>query len=405
MKGKRMHGLCVSRIVKKALTALLALLIAAALLCVPGQGRGNAIYAAETAARDAMEAPLLFDLAPEARTEFEYATGVDIYHYQDGYVYFSLQDADDYLLVPEGAAVPEGLGEDVTILHAPLDKIYMAATACMALVSGIGGLDRVGFSSLTADNWYVEAAARAMEAGDIRFAGKYSEPDFELLLSGGCDLAVESTMILHTPKVQEMIEKLGSPVFIDRSSYEQHPLGRVEWVKVYGALLGLEEEADAFFQKQSAVMDELQDFENTGKTVAFFSLHSNGTVSVRRNRDYVPKMIELAGGVYALDGVEALADTKSSSVNLTMEEFYAAAADADYLVYNGTIEVPIHSIDELLEMDPLLGQFKAVQEGNVWCADKYLYQATDLTGELIRDFHHMLTDEDEEQMTFLYKCS
>ena len=103
--------------------------------------------------------------------------------------------------------------------------------------------------------------------------------------------------------------------------------------------------------------------------------------------------------------MEALADTKSSSVNLTMEEFYAAAADADYLVYNGTIEVPIHSIDELLEMDPLLGQFKAVQEGNVWCADKYLYQATDLTGELIRDFHHMLTDEDEEQMTFLYKCS
>lgn len=357
-----------------------------------------------SATRDAMDAPLLFGLTPKARTEFEYATGVDIYHYQDGYVFFSLQDADDYLLVPEGAAVPEGLREDVTILRAPLDKIYMAATACMALVSGIGGLDRVSFSSLTADNWYVEAAARAMEAGDIRFAGKYSEPDFELLLSSGCDLAVESTMILHTPKVQEMLEKLGIPVFIDRSSYEQHPLGRVEWVKVYGALLGLEEEADAFFQKQSAVMDELQDFENTGKTVAFFSLHSNGTVSVRRNRDYVPKMIELAGGVYALDGVEALDDTKSSSVNLTMEEFYAAAADADYLVYNGTIEVPIHSIDELLEMDPLLGQFKAVQEGNVWCADKYLYQATDLTGELIRDFHHMLTDEDEEKMTFLYKC-
>ena len=39
-------------------------------------------------------------------------------------------------------------------------------------------------------------------------------------------MAIESTMILHTPKVQEMIEDLDIPVFIDRSSYETHPLGK-----------------------------------------------------------------------------------------------------------------------------------------------------------------------------------
>ena len=56
------------------------------------------------------------------------------------------------------------------------------------------------------------------------FAGKYDEPDYELLVNQGCDLAVESTMILHSPKVQEMIEMLGIPVFIDRSSYR-----RIRW--------------------------------------------------------------------------------------------------------------------------------------------------------------------------------
>ena len=45
-------------------------------------------------------------------------------------------------------------------------------------------------------------------------------------MNGECDLAVESTMILHTPKVQEMIEDLDIPVFVDYSSYESHPLGR-----------------------------------------------------------------------------------------------------------------------------------------------------------------------------------
>ena len=348
--------------------------------------------------------PELYGLTFEKKMDFTYAQAVDIFYYEGGYKFFEVYDSGQYLLVPEGAQVPEGLDKSVTVIKAPLDKIYMAATASMALVAGIGGLDKVGFSSVTADNWYVQAAQDAMNAGDILFAGKYSEPDFEMLLSQGCDLAVESTMILHSPKVQEMIEKLGIPVFIDRSSYESHPLGRSEWVKVYGALLDMEEEANAFFAEQSSVMDELDDFENTGKTVAFFSLHTNGTVVVRRTEDYVPKMIELAGGVYVMDGVEALQTAKRSSVNITMEEFYSIAVNADYIVYNGTIEVPIHSVDELLAKDPLFGQFKAVQEGNVWCADKYLYQATDIVGELIRDFHHMLTDGDESKMTFIYKC-
>ena len=83
-----------------------------------------------------------------------------------------------------------------------------------------------------------------MESGAMTFAGKYSEPDYETLVDGDCDLAIESTMILHTPKVQEMIEDLGIPVFVDYSSYESHPLGRTEWIKLYGALLNKEEEAD-----------------------------------------------------------------------------------------------------------------------------------------------------------------
>lgn len=73
-----------------------------------------------------------------------------------------------------------------------------------------------------------------MEDGSIVFAGKYSEPDYELLVNSGCNLAIESTMILHTPKVQEMIEQMGIPVFTDRSSYENHPLGRTEWIKSLG---------------------------------------------------------------------------------------------------------------------------------------------------------------------------
>ena len=88
----------------------------------------------------------------------------------------------------------------------------------------------------------MDNAVQAMEEGKILFSGSYSEPDYELMINEGCDLAIESTMILHTPKVQEMIELLGIPVFIEHARYENHPLGRTEWIKVYGVLLDKEED-------------------------------------------------------------------------------------------------------------------------------------------------------------------
>ena len=243
-----------------------------------------------------------------------------------------------------------------------------------------------------------------MEDGAILYAGKYSEPDYELLIDEECDLAIESTMILHTPKVQEMIEMLEIPAFIDRSSYETHPLGRTEWIKVYAAMLDKEEQAETFFKEQSKVIEELKDFENTEQTVAFFYVSTDGTVVVRKSEDYIPKMIEIAGGRYVFDDLENT-ENNSASISISMEEFFASAADADYLIYNSSIDNPVESMEDLLAKSELFADFKAVREGNVWCTGKYLYQATDIVGNLITDIHLMLTDGKTEEMTFLYKVS
>ena len=358
---------------------------------------------AVSVSEDDRKPPEIEGLTFEKKLDFTYVNAVDIYYYEGGYKFYDVYDSAQYLQVPEGMEVPEGLDKDVIILPGDPDNIYMAATAVMALVNAIQGLDRIRFSSLNADSWYVEEAKEAMNRGDIAFAGKYSEPDYEMLVGQGCDLAVESTMILHAPQVQEMIENLGIPVFIDHSSYETHPLGRSEWVKVYGALLGLEEEAEEFFEGQTAGIEALGEIENTGKTVAFFFVNTSGTVVVRSTGDYIPRMIEMAGGVYALNDIAVLSESKRSSVNMTMEEFYAGAVDADYLIYNSTIDSPLYSIQDLFGKSELFRDFKAVNEGNVWCADKYLYQATDITGQLIMDFHTMLSGGDESAMTFLRK--
>ena len=348
-------------------------------------------------------APELPGLTFEEETPLQYAQCFHLYRYEGGYTLISILSGGEFLVVPEGGQVPDGLDSSITVLQKPLDRIYLAATSAMSLFNAIGAIDHIRLTGTRASGWYIDAAVDALNSGAMLFSGKYSEPDYELMISEGCNLAIESTMIYHTPKVKEMIEALDIPVLVDRSSYEAHPLGRTEWIKLYAALVGKEEEAAAFFDEQASVISELENYENTGKKVAFFAVNSDGSVVIRKPSDYIPKMIALAGGRYAFE--DLVTDQTATSISITMENFYAAAVDADVLIYNASISAPISTIDELLALDGLFDDFKGVQEGNVWCTGKSFYQATDIVGQMIRDIHLALTDGDESQMTFLTRVS
>lgn len=348
------------------------------------------------------EIPEISGLTYSYSIEIEFAECFRIYCYENDYAVIRISDGRDYLLIPENGKVPENLSNHYTILKRPMDHIYLVASSAMSMFDQIGALSQIRLTGTKAENWYVENAKKAMEEKEILFAGKYSTPDYELLVSEQCDLAIESTMILHSPEVQEKMEEMGIPVLVERSSYENHPLGRTEWIKLYGILTGRFEEAKKAFDEQKAYVSALEDFENTEKTVVFFYVNQNGMIVTKKSADYIPAMIELAGGRYIF---EHLGDSENaaSSVNMTMEEFYAAAKDADYLVYNGAIDDPLDSVGELISKSELFADFYAVKNGNVWSTDKYLYQAANENGQMIQDFHQMLTDESAKKLKFIYR--
>lgn len=385
---------------------LTALALAAALLagCAPAPAEtppaGTA--PAETAPAAVEDAPVLPGLTCEGRLSLSYAQGFSVYRYEGGYSVIQVEDGGDFLVVPEGGEVPDAAG--YTVLQQPLDRVYLAATSAMALFRALDALDAVRYSGTKRDGWYIPEAVRAMDEGTIVYAGKYSSPDYELLTGGGCDLAVESTMLTHAPEVGEKLEELGIPVFVDRSSYEPHPLGRTEWMKLYGALLGKEEEAERAFRAQMERVEALSGYENTEKTAAFFYVNSSGAVSVRKSSDYLAKMIELAGGRYVFSDLGE-DGTATSTTTMTMEEFYQTAREADYLIYNSTLGGPVETLEDLLGKSGLFADFKAVQEGNVWRTDSYLYQATDVLGSMIGDLHAMLSGTEETHLTFIHKLS
>ena len=343
--------------------------------------------------------PELEGLTFESSMDPQYATQFNVYYYSDGFKVLDVANDAQYLVVPEGAQAPANLPQGMVVLQQPLSNVYVAATAAPALIDAIGGLDAVSMSGTDADGWSVDAMREAIKAGTITYVGKYSAPDYETLVDKGCDMALESTMILHSPDVKEALEKLGIPVMVEHSSYEADPMGRVEWARFYGALLNREAEAEAFFAEQAKLVEDLGSFENTGKTVAFFSVNSNGQVVVRRPGDFITRSIDIAGGVYPFAYLDD--SGKLSTMKISMEEFYATAVDADYLVYNGTIEAPLTSIDDLLDKNQTFAEYKAVKEGHVYTTDKDMYQETDKLAELINDFHILVTDGDPASLVFL----
>ena len=126
---------------------------------------------------------------------------------------------------------------------------------------------------------------------------------------------------------------------------------------------------------------------------------------MRKPGDYVAKMITMAGGTYVPQSAEEEEENALSTMNMQMEEFYAKAKDADYIIYNSTIDGELKTIDELLSKSKLLADFKAVKNGNVWCTGKNLFQETTGLGTMIEDIHTMLTTDDDslDELTYMHK--
>lgn len=338
----------------------------------------------------------------EKSMELLYAENFSVDYYEGGYkILTTIPNEREYLIVPEGKEAPENLSEAMEVIKGPIEDIYLVASAVMDMFSELDGLDTISFSGRQADDWYIEKAKEAMENGDMIYAGKYSQPDYELIVSKGCKVAIENTMIFHSPQVIEKLEDFNIPVMVEYSSYENHPLGRVEWIKFFAALIGKEEQAEEIFDRQSDILNKVISDKKTGKTVGFFFITSNGLAQIRRPSDYIPKIINLAGGKYIFDqfGDD---DSKKSTMNIQIEEFYNAGKDADYLIYNSSIDGGVDSIDELIEKCQVLSDFKAVKEKNVWCTTSDMYQQSMSVGYLTEDIHNMLEGKSEDDMHYLF---
>lgn len=341
------------------------------------------------------------ELILDYEEELQYAKNFTLTHYKGGYKMFTIPEAmgdNQYLLVPEGKSVPAELSENTIVLQQPLTRVASGISAATSLIDAIGGLDNIVAVTTKYEDWYLENVIAKMDADEIKYMGSYSEPDFEMLMELGVQVEFDSTMMLNKPEIMDKYAEVGIPCIVDNSSKEEHLLGRIEWVKLYGAVFGMNEEAKAYFDEQVAKVESISGLEKTGKTAVMY-YKSSDIYYVRNAADYCTSMLVMAGGESI---APELGGEKSGSSKLSAEEFYAMCKDADY-VFQVVMECPYTTIDEMIAYDSIFADFKAVQEGNVYTTVQGFSQSNAILADVVVELSQVLNDPTIETTDNLIK--
>ncbi|MDO4187994.1 MAG: ABC transporter substrate-binding protein [Lachnospiraceae bacterium] len=210
-------------------------------------------------------------------------------------------------------------------------------------------------------------------------------------------------MILHSMEVLNQFEKLNIKTIIDYSSKESTPLGRMEWIKFYGVLTNKEEIADNIFsEKERELLSVTQNndiSEYAKEKLAYFYITNAGAVVIRKNEDYIAKLIEASGANYAFSGLSEYKGTGTMSIQ--KESFFDIASDCDYLIYNTTISGPLSGLDDLVSKYEVLKNTKAYKNGNIYATNQDIYVKSMELPEIAGDFSRII--KGEEPVKYLYK--
>lgn len=140
---------------------------------------------------------------------------------------------------------------------------------------------------------------------------------------------------------------------------EEHPLGRAEWVRFFGVLLGMERRADSVFkaiEHRYGVLREMSAHLSATPTVLFAS-HWEGAWFAPSGNSYMATLINDAGGRYVFSDPGG-----AGNISLPLERLMVLGDTIDHLGVLLAAEGPV-GISTLVGGDPRIARLRCVQEG------------------------------------------
>lgn len=264
----------------------------------------------------------------------QYAKYLDIQGH-DGYTVAEITNPWDtarilhrYILVPEGAQVPSGIPEG-TLVRTPVDNIIVYSSVHASILDALGAADRI---SGVCEPEYMTSRAilEGIEQGRIIDCGNSMSPSIERIAQAGGRIIIASPF---ENSGYGTAGKLGIPIVEAADYMERTPLGRTEWVKLFGALLGCPDKADSLFNAavtaydavRSKVTDHLGDTADRPTLIA--ERKYGASWDVPGGASYMARIYRDAGADYIFGD-----NTSESNINMSFENVLSKGIDADLWV-------------------------------------------------------------------------
>ncbi|HSH37012.1 ABC transporter substrate-binding protein [Schnuerera sp.] len=330
-------------------------------------------------------------LVYEGSMELKYAKSFSVNYYKGGYKTIVDWNGRKTLLVPEGKEVPE-VKSDIDVIQLPIKSIGAFTSVVAAELRPLELIDKMTLVTTERDRWHIPEVKQMMDEGQITYVGKNSAPDYELIESINPDLILITVKTVHGENdVITKFDEMGVKWISHGSQRETDPRGRLEWIKLIGALLDKEEEAEDFYEAQlkkiAEVEEKVANLEGEKKKFAS-TFFSKDIYYVRNKGDYEVKMYELSGGEYILSELNPEED---GNTKMNAEELYKGIEDVDILFYNTILGRSVQSIDDLVSNAEYLKDVKAIKEGRVWGYKPHYYQYSDQVADMIVDLYTIFT--------------
>lgn len=232
---------------------------------------------------------------------------------------------------------------------------------------------------------------RALNEGLIQDLGSAMTPDRERIIALNPDLILLSPY--ENASTYGNLESLGIPIIQCADYMETSALGRAEWMRLYGRLVGKAHVADSLFEAIEAEYDSLltltDSLEWECRPTVLFDTMIGSAWYVPGGRSTMAQLVSDAGGRYLFAD-----NVKSGSVPLAFETVLDCGGQADYWLIRYNNSRQRMTLTDLGNIYQPYTLFKAYSKGEVYgcnSAELIFYEQTPFHPErLLRDYMYIL---------------
>jgi iron complex transport system substrate-binding protein len=267
-----------------------------------------------------------------------------------------------YILKEKNGALPDSL-QKYTIISVPLQSIVVTSTTNIPLLEMLK-VEKLLVGFPNTDYISSEKTRKLIDAGQVKNVGKNEKLNIEQLIDLAPELMVLYGIDNNNPTIDNL-QKSGLKVLIQADWMEQTPLGKLEWIKLYGALFSKEKEAKTLFDgivKNYAAAQQLVATKKPTATVLYGSMYAD-TWYVAKGNSWVSQFMKDAKSNYLWANMAG-----TGSLGLPFEKILETAKTAKYWIATGYFT----NKKDFINSNTHYGQFDALKNNNVYTFESKL---------------------------------